>query len=108
MHIKCKYCNNYIPLDLKIAAEEFEDEYREQIPNLQVQTPGDKSYDRHKDPLDWPLNYLDKGTKPYKWRTDVHPPIDDQQGVSNVAYRVNDMLLVNFSSLKILFLAFCC
>ena len=100
MKLKCKYCNNDIKLQIKLAAEDFEDEHWNEVENQQGGTISDKVYDRKRDPLDWKIYYQeDTYRKTYPRELHKVPPEHDV-GTSSVAHVVNDTLLVRCAQCK--------
>jgi hypothetical protein len=91
--IKCLHCGNFLPINIKLAAEDLYDEYIGMEENFQGVTMSDKVYNPKRDLVDKDWEYLDRGTKKYKWRTDVKPPMGDEQGVSNVAELVGNHII---------------
>ena len=97
MQINCKYCDNKIKIaNLKLGAEDWlKDEFNQSLENMQGGTISDKSYNPKQDLVDKDWQYLDRGTRKYKRRTDRPMSIvQDTESVSNVAFIVGDTLLV--------------
>lgn len=97
MNIQCRYCNAKIPLKIKLGSEDYpKDELNQQLENMQGGVAVDKSYNPKQDRVDKEWQLLDRGTKKYKIRTDrpMGPSQTDMEGVSNIAVKINDYLIV--------------
>jgi hypothetical protein len=106
MDFFCKYCGNKIKIvNVKLGAEDQpHDEYAGSLENMQGGTISDKSYNPKMDLLDKEWEYLGRGKRHYKPRTDRPTQVQhDMEGVSNVAFVIGDTLLVKCGNCKIVY-----
>ena len=92
MKISCKFCNNVIVCNPKVAAEDFNDEYNQSVENSHANTMGPLTYNPSQDPQGWPKSLLDKYKKNYPGKKDVMP-IEDDMGTSTVAIVGNKIMV---------------
>ncbi len=101
--LKCKFCNNEIPFQIKIAAEDFMDEHTNELENMQGGVKYDQSFDPKKDTGDLYLLYLDTLKKNYPGKKNMPDYQEDDMGMSTVA-KVKDKFIVQCDKCKSIYL----